>query len=434
MGWKRFATRLWLWCKSRVTAYHGALTKDFNYASDFFFGLDFLMVTAGIRFRSDNVNLQRCWNIYRWLIYCPLPVALWNTYLGVKRGESFVNLLNSMQAILCVVISSVRWALIIWQYEPLMEIKRYLNGKQFGRNLDQSLGIRSAVFYQIRTIVIRAIGCMCAFTVTVPALDISNHHYLKLPFDVRENFPCVQFLVEKSYFIWIFGILMLIVLVYLLFFMILTVLTAEANITALAFSAVLDSTRKRVDLKLQMEPGNSRQFESKTKYYFLKFLQEEVGKCVQQHVDFLAMKNKIKLLLNASFLVIYYLTTLSLASGAIYLSQMTSVTIFSLHTLSYCLWIAFECGSLTRLVDLLTDASESIGWAMYELAWPTELQYDERFQAEYRSVREAMAIVMTVSQQPLGFDCFGLFEFNLERFYELLNMAYSFYTFLRDFV
>ncbi|KAL1389200.1 hypothetical protein pipiens_012569 [Culex pipiens pipiens] len=160
MSYKRFATRLWLWCKSRVTAYHGVLTKDFNYSSDFFFGMDFLMVTAGIRFRSDNVNLQRCWNIYRWLIYCPLIVALWNTYLG----------------------------------------------------------------------------------------------------------------------------------------------------------------------------------------------------------------------------------------------------------------------------------NESIGWAVYELAWPTELQYDERFQVEYRSVREAMAIVMTVSQQPLGLDCFGLFEFNLEQFYELLNMAYSFYTFLRDFV
>ncbi|KAL1389201.1 hypothetical protein pipiens_012570 [Culex pipiens pipiens] len=146
------------------------------------------------------------------------------------------------------------------------------------------------------------------------------------------------------------------------------------------------------------------------------------------------MKNKIKLLLNASFLVIYYLTTLSLASGAIYLSQMTSVTVFSLHTLSYCLWIAFECGTLTQLVDLLTEANESIGWAVYELAWPQEMQYDERFQVEYRSVREAMAIVMMVSQQPLGFDCFGLFEFNLEQFYELLNMAYSFYTFLRDFV
>ncbi|XP_039451506.1 uncharacterized protein LOC120430475 [Culex pipiens pallens] len=434
MSYKRFATRLWLWCKSRVTAYHGVLTKDFNYSSDFFFGMDFLMVTAGIRFRSDNVNLQRCWNIYRWLIYFPLIVALWNTYLGVKRGESFVNLLNSMQAILSVVISSVRWALIVWQYEPLMEIKRYLNGMHSGRNLEQSLGIRSAVFYNIRKIVIGAIGFMCAFTGTIPALDISNHHYLKLPFDVRESFPSVQFIFEKSYFIWIFGLLMLIVLVYLLFFMILTALTAEAKITALAFSAVFDSTRKRVDLKLQLEPGNSRQFESKTKYYFWKFLQEEVGKCVQQHVEFLAMKNKIKLLLNASFLVIYYLTTLSLASGAIYLSQMTSVTVFSLHTLSYCLWIAFECGTLTQLVDLLTDANESIGWAVYELAWPTELQYDERFQVECRSVREAMAIVMTVSQQPLGLDCFGLFEFNLEQFYELLNMAYSFYTFLRDFV
>ncbi|KAL1399104.1 hypothetical protein pipiens_008471 [Culex pipiens pipiens] len=246
-------SRLWSRCKSRATAYYRALTRDFNYSTDFFFGQEFLMAIAGARLNSTNVRIRRWWNAYR----------------------------------------------------------------------------------------------------------------------VR---------------------------------------------------------------MLELEPGNSRQQDLMKKRFFWKFVQEEFGDCVQLHIEFLAMLNRIRPFLNATFLIVYYSTVMSLSSGAIYVSQMKSITVFSFITLYYCVWISFECATLSRAVSILTDTHESIGWAVYNLDWPEKLEWDDQFQEEYRSVRATMLNVMIVAQQPLGLNCFGLFEFTQDRFYELLNMAYSMYTFFRDFV
>ncbi|KAL1402438.1 hypothetical protein pipiens_019760 [Culex pipiens pipiens] len=215
-------SRLWSRCKSRATAYYRALTRDFNYSTDFFFGQDFLMAIAGARLNSTNVRIRRWWNAYRLVIFLPMA------------------------------------------------------------------------------------------------------------------------------------------------------------------------------RKLELEPGNSRQQELMKKHYFWKFVQEEFGDCVKLHIEFLALLNRIRPFLNATFLIVYYSTVLSLSSGAIY--------------------------------------HESIGWEVYNLDWPEKLEWDAQYQEEYRSVRATMLNVMIVAQQPLGLNCFGFFEFTQDRFYELLNMAYSMYTFFRDFV
>ncbi|KAL1399102.1 hypothetical protein pipiens_008469 [Culex pipiens pipiens] len=194
--------------------------------------------------------------------------------------------------------------------------------------------------------------------------------------------------------------------------------------------ARLNSTNRM----LELEPGNSQQQELMKKHYFWKFVQEEFGDCVQLHIEFLAMLNRIRPFLNATFLIVYYSTVMSLSSGAIYVSQMKNITVFSLNTLYYCVWISFECATLSRAVSILTDTHESIGWAVYNLDWPEKLEWDDQFQEEYRSVRATMLNVMVVAQQPLRLNCYGFFEFTQDRFYELLNMAYSMYTFFRDFV
>lgn len=76
----------------------------------------------------------------------------------------------------------------------------------------------------------------------------------------------------------------------------------------------------------------------------------------------------------------------------------------------------------------------SIARVIYNLDWPMNLEHDEAHGAEYRSVRKTMTIVMAVAQQPLRLNCFGLFEFTQDKFYELLKMAYSLYTFFKNFV
>ncbi|EDS26861.1 Odorant receptor 7a [Culex quinquefasciatus] len=73
------------------------------------------------------------------------------------------------------------------------------------------------------------------------------------------------------------------------------------------------------------------------------------------------------------------------------------------------------------MVSLLNEAYSSIGRALYNLKWPTKLEYNEGYKFEYRSVRQTMITVLVVSQQSLGLNCFGFFEFTQERFWELLS-------------
>ncbi|EDS45185.1 Odorant receptor 7a [Culex quinquefasciatus] len=408
-------SRLWSRCKSRATAYYRALTRDFNYSTDFFFGQDFLMAIAGARLNSTNVRIRRWWNAYR----------------AGGFLEHFCDGAKSREAGNCTElragngwngVTMLRMMIILWHYDSLMEVRRYVNRRKFGKNLQLSLGIRSEAFYHIRKIVFISTTVILTVMTSFLAVDFSDHHYFKIPF-IEQFGTVVQKLCQKALNLAFYGVGVMTVFVYLFPYTILNGMMSELKVLAQAFSVVFDNTEMRVQRKLELEPGNSRQQDLMKKRFFWKFVQEEF-----------ALLNRIRPFLNATFLIVYYSTVMSLSSGAIYVSQMENVTIFSLNTLYYCVWVAFECGTLTRTVSLLTESQESIGWEVYNLDWPEKLEWDDQFQEEYRSVRATMLNVMIVAQQPLGLNCYGFFEFTQDRFYELLNMAYSVYTFFRDFV
>ncbi|KAL9696924.1 hypothetical protein quinque_000365 [Culex quinquefasciatus] len=424
----------WNRCKSRVTAYYRALTRDFNYSTDFFFGLDFLLAAAGARLSSENAKLQRCWRVYRWTIYFPALVTLWNTVLNVQQGAKLDILLSCMQGMIGSSSSALRMGLILWHYESLMEVRRYVNRRCFGRNLEPSLGIRSAAFYHIRKIVIPSVAIILSVVTSILAIDFSDHHYMKSPVDIKQTPTIFQKAYKLIFCFTLVGLALMTVLVFLVSYMVLTGLIGELKVIAQIYAVIFEETQKRVQRKLTLEPGNSRQQDSMRKHYFWKFVQEEFGECISLHADFLTIKNKIRPFLNATFLTVYFSTVLSLACGAVYVTHMKTVTLFSLESLYYCLWVAIECAFLTRTVSLLTEANESIGWEVYDLDWHEKLEWEEQFLEEYRSVRATMLNVMAVAQQPLRLNCFGFFEFTQDRFYELLNVAYSMYTFLRNFV
>ncbi|XP_038119450.1 uncharacterized protein LOC6051012 [Culex quinquefasciatus] len=424
---------LWRRCKSRATAYYRTLTRDFNYSTDFFFGQDFLMAIAGARLNSTNVRIRRWWNAYRLVSCLPVLVVFWNTFVTVRNHEKLVIVLSCVQATVGTGITMLRMMIILWHYDSLMEVRRYVNRRKFGKNLQLSLGIRSEAFYHIRKIVFISTMVILTVMTSFLAVDFSDHHYFKIPF-IEQFGTVVQKLCQKALNLAFYGVGVMTVFVYLFPYTILNGMMSELKVLAQAFSVVFDNTEMRVQRKLELEPGNSRQQDFMRKHYFWKVVQEEFGDCVQLHIEFLALLNRIRPFLNATFLIVYYSTVMSLSSGAIYVSQMENVTIFSLNTLYYCVWVAFECGTLTRTVSLLTESHESIGWEVYNLDWPEKLEWDDQFQEEYRSVRATMLNVIIVAQQPLGLNCYGFFEFTQDRFYELLNMAYSVYTFFRDFV
>ncbi|XP_038120252.1 uncharacterized protein LOC119770096 [Culex quinquefasciatus] len=427
--------QLWNRCKSRVASVRQVLTRDFDYShSDFFFGLDVMMAVGGVRWNTKKSNAKRCWNVYHWMICVPQALILWNAHRNVQDWASLEIILSSLQGALAMLVTVLRMRILLWFYEPLMEVKRYVNRRKFGRDLAQSVGIRSEAFYNVRKIVMYGFGSMFIFGFSIPALNFSNNHIFKLPFDISRDFPNGQYFCEKAVNIWIVGTAFLAALDFLIIYMVLAGLTAEGKVIALSFSEIFGNTDRRVQQKLESAPGNSRQQAKWERFYFWKYLQEEFNSCIELHIEFLAIKNKIKPTLNGSFLITYYSTVVTLACGCIYLSQMQSVTLFSLLTLFYCSWVVIECALLTRLVNLATEANASIGWQVYDLEWPAKLQHEERFREVYRSVQKAVMTVLAVSRQPLRFNCFGFFEFTQDQFWILLNMTYNLYTFFRNFV
>ncbi|XP_038120469.1 uncharacterized protein LOC119770156 [Culex quinquefasciatus] len=428
-------SRLWTRTRSQLAAYYGAMTaSDFTNSTDHFFGLDAMLAIAGARLNSTNVRIRRVWNVYRVVIYLPILVVAWNLYLNFHRQAELDKVLSCLQALVATVSLAVRTWIILWYYEPLMAVQRYVNRRRFGGHLLRSYDIRSEAFYQIRKTVIPATLFIMGIVASFLLVDLSNHHYLRLPFDFSETFPVLQTLCEKMFCLTFNGIGMRTVLVYLVVYMILTGLESEVNVISAMVADIFDSVERRVHSKLASEPGSSQRQELVRKAYFWKFAEEEFGDCIELVGEFFAIKNQVRSFLNAIFLIVYYSNVLCLSSGAVYLTQMKAVTMFSLEALGYCLWVAIECFSLTKCVSLLTEANESIAEEVYSLDWPNKLTFEDRFQVRYRSVRTIMLNMMAVAQQPLRLNCFGFFEFTQERFYELLNLAYSVFTFFKDFV
>lgn len=348
------ATRLWGSFQLWVVTLRGILTRELNYSTDLFFGLDFFMAAAGVRLKSQNGTLRRCWNVYRWIIHLPGIVICWNAIVFVKRHEQLEVVLITLEATMTIVVTVMRMFLLRWNYKSFVEVKNYVNRCCFGRNLGPSLGVRSRAFDHVRKIVTGVIILIFFLVATVVHVGVAQHPHLKLPFDVRSTMPYVQDLCEKMLGFLTFGVISLMSLVYLIDYIVLTGLAAECKVIAQTFAAIFTTVEQRIQRKMDSEPVHRQNVNRK--YYFWMYVQEELGKCITLHIEFLAKKNKIKPLLNANFLIIYYSTVVILASGVAHMSKMKTVTLYSLQILGHVLYVAFECATLTRMVNLMTEA------------------------------------------------------------------------------
>lgn len=346
----------WSQGKSRVFAFRRSLSRDFDYSTDFFFGLNFLMVVSGGRLNSRNVQFRVCWNIYRMLVILAAIVTLRNCFLNMANGSDFEIVLNSVQVSLGILSTVLHMALVLWHYNSLMAVRRYVNRRRFGRSLEPSLGIRRDAFYHVRKLVITVVALMCGAIASVPFQDISHHHAFKLPFEDGSSLPILQYFHGKIYLCFTVGIGFAITTVHLVPYMILTGLGAEVKVIAKSFSVIFENTDQRVQWRMEGEPCSVWQTELKMKYYFWKFVQEEIGECIDLHVEFLAMLNRVRPMLNKMFYLFYYTTALSLACAAIYLATKKSISMIFIHTLIHALLIAFEFMILTRMVSWLNEA------------------------------------------------------------------------------
>uniref|UniRef100_A0A182Y4Z1 Odorant receptor n=1 Tax=Anopheles stephensi TaxID=30069 RepID=A0A182Y4Z1_ANOST len=160
-------------------------------------------------------------------------------------------------------------------------------------------------------------------------------------------------------------------------------------------------------------------------------LERHIAQTVKRHESFIRELNQLKPFLQITFLVMFYSAALFLAIG-MFMITANGTTTYDVILSGFLFALLLECYWCCRLVDRLNDMNTQIGKHLYNLAWPTELQYTWADRSRYRQARSSLLIMMSSTQKTLGISCGGMFEMSSEAFASLVKMTYTVLTFLRD--
>ncbi|KAL9697021.1 hypothetical protein quinque_000462 [Culex quinquefasciatus] len=433
MTWLDFLARLRARFKSRIAAYWA--DNDVN-CTDVFFGVDYLMLAGGLHLNSRSPKRRRWWNLYRVMIVLTLLLLGCKLAHNVCAGKKLDVILQSVQIVLGTGVTFARALFMVRNYDRIMAVRRYVNRRNFGRNMESSWGIRAAGFNNIRRAVTSfSLLQFCAIC-PLPMMDLTRNDSFGLPFDLREFSGLLHTLAEKFYCVMVAGLTCNGLVTNATVYMILKGLLTELTVVAECFEGVMDRAVSRSLTRLDSGAGPWQTRRHIRQRYFWYYLEEEFRDCVRLHQQMLNTLKVAKPLLNALFLITYYSTTLNIAFGTVYLLSMelSQMNVYSCQVFYYVGILMLECWIMTHLVTKMSDVNESIGDNVYALNWPEQLEHEPAFAHRYRATLDTITTVVIRARQPLGLNCFGFFEFTLERFAKLVDLAYSLVTFFRNFV
>uniref|UniRef100_A0A1S4KIC8 Odorant receptor n=1 Tax=Culex quinquefasciatus TaxID=7176 RepID=A0A1S4KIC8_CULQU len=428
--------RLWTRSKRRFHTHLSELTREFNYRSEFFFGMDYLMAIGGLRFEPKSGTSPIWWKLYR--LSMPLIAVLmtWKLSRNVAQDKSLDRVLNSLQLAIGTTVILMRGLLIVRCYNSLRRVCEYINSRDFGKDQECSLRIRAEAFYTVRRLVVILASGQFFGTITLATQNMADHDTFGLPFDLRNISELLQTVLQKLYSLSFLGMTYSSLVGNMAVYMVLKGLLTELTIVAKCFEGIMIRTNHRVAVKMDGIAGNSEHLRLIERKHYWTYLPEEFHKCIQLHQKLFNCLKVAKPWLNATLLTVYYSTMLNIACGIVYLlsTESSQMGIYSIQIFYYIGMLIFECYVLSYLVSKLTEVNKSIGFTVYSLPWPAEFVFEPRFAAQYRSAVATILVILATSQQPLGLNCFGFFEFTLEQFAELANQTYSLVTFFRNFV
>nr|XP_029719068.1 uncharacterized protein LOC109433294 [Aedes albopictus] len=91
---------------------------------------------------------------------------------------------------------------------------------------------------------------------------------------------------------------------------------------------------------------------------------------------------------------------------------------------------AMECFFTCRLLDELDDVNEEIAMNAYSMDWMTSITLPRGNLDDYRSIRDTALIVQAQAQRGFCFRAGGMFDMNSKMFMQIMQMCYSWITFL----
>ncbi|XP_053668204.1 uncharacterized protein LOC128718604 [Anopheles marshallii] len=164
---------------------------------------------------------------------------------------------------------------------------------------------------------------------------------------------------------------------------------------------------------------------------FWTCLERNIAQAVKRHETFIAQLDQLKPFLQTTFLVMFYSAALFLATGTFIITAKGTTT-YGVILSGFLFALLLECYWCCQLVDRLNDMNAQIGTNLYNLPWPTELQYTKATASRYRQARSSLLIMMSKTQKSLGINCGGMFEMSSEAFASLVKLTYTMLMFLRD--
>ncbi|KXJ79577.1 hypothetical protein RP20_CCG000278 [Aedes albopictus] len=331
-------------------------------------------------------------------------------------------LMNTIQIGAGLIIVLCRTLVIGWNYEKLMNLRRYLNSRKFYREDEVAFKIRRKVYLFIHRIVLLFVINSCLMT--APIFIIQPTAPLRIPFKFGSY--VLDIVAQKIYLLMIIQIVIDLATNFFVIVMLLTGLTAECEILSKAVAELFKTTI----LKLETT-GPSRSSSRTLDEQFWTTLNHQFDKCIVEHRTILRHLIDIRPLLEGSFLITYYTATLNIAAGAFFLiSNLDHINLYIYQICHYTIVLTLECFVFTFFTTKLSDAYKSIGQSAHEMDWPDHLQHSHQFERQYRAVRAKILIMMTVGSQEVRFSAGGYFEFTQEKFTDLMNKSYSMIMFL----
>lgn len=349
--------RLWSRSKRRFRTHWSELTREFNYRSEFFFGMDYLMAIGGLRFEPKNGSSPIWWKLYQ--ISMPLIAVLmtWKLANNVVQEKSLDRVLNSLQLAIGTTVILIRGVLIVQGYDALSRVREYTNSRDFGKDQECSLRIRADAFYTVRRLVVILASGQFFGTITLATQNMVDHATFGLPFDLRNKSVLLQTALQKLYSLSFLGMTYASLVGNMAVYMVLKGLLTELTIVAKCFEGIMDRIHHRVAVKMDGIAGNSETLRLIEREYYWTCLREEFRKCIQLHQKLLNCLNVAKPWLNATLLTVYYSTMLNIACGIVYLlsTESSQMGIYSAQIFYYIGMLIFECYVLSYLVTKLAE-------------------------------------------------------------------------------
>ncbi|XP_001648687.3 uncharacterized protein LOC5564351 [Aedes aegypti] len=157
-------------------------------------------------------------------------------------------------------------------------------------------------------------------------------------------------------------------------------------------------------------------------------IDKDFRQATKYHSDFIDQVGLLKKVTYFNFLAL-----LSATAILVTLNSFLCVIDFSSDALGLLVFgsiCCMECFFTCRLLDELDDVNEEIAMHAYAMDWMTSITVPRGNLNSYRSIKRTALIVQAQAQQGFGFRAGGMFDMNSEMFMQIMEMCYSWITFL----